>query len=275
MKDQLLVSFSGGLTSGYMMNRLNLLFREQYEMMFVFANTGQEDERTLIFVDRCAREWSIPVVWVEAVVHHGERKSSSHRIVTFETASRNGEPFEEVIKKYGIPNKPFPHCTRELKKKAIRSYVKSLGIEDYKTAIGIRLDEPKRVKDNAEQEGIVYPLVHWFPSTKPLIYDWWDYQPFNLGLKSYQGNCTWCWKKSITKLVRIAVETPQFFEFPLRMEKKYAMAGPSGQPQTFFREHRSAQDILGMSRLLQPGLFTENDEEDAGCSESCEAFPDD
>lgn len=275
MKDKLLVSFSGGLTSGYMMHRLWTEYGDKYDMIFVFANTGQEDERTLIFVDRCGKEWRIPVVWVEAVVHHGERKSSGHRVVTFETASRNGEPFEEVIKKYGIPNKPFPHCTRELKKNTIRSYMDSVGYEDCLTAIGIRLDEPRRIKENAEKQKVVYPLNHWFPTVKSQINDWWDLQPFNLGLRNYQGNCTWCWKKSTSKLVRIAQETPEFFNFPTRMEKQYSMAGPSGQPQTFFREHRSAQDILAMSLSLQPGLFSEDNDEDAGCSESCEAFPDD
>jgi len=36
-------------------------------------------------------------------------------LVTFETASRNGEPFEEMIQKYGITNMQSPQCTRNLK----------------------------------------------------------------------------------------------------------------------------------------------------------------
>jgi 3'-phosphoadenosine 5'-phosphosulfate sulfotransferase (PAPS reductase)/FAD synthetase len=94
-----------------------------YQIIFGFANTGKEREETLVFVDRCDREWGLNLVWVEALVNHDQRKSSGHKIVSFETAARNGEPFEEVIKKYGIPNKPFPHCTRELKRNALQSYL--------------------------------------------------------------------------------------------------------------------------------------------------------
>jgi hypothetical protein len=269
---KLLVSFSGGLTSGYMMRRLMLDYAAQYEMVFVFANTGQENEKTLRFVDRCDRDWNASVVWIEAVTYHDERKSSGHRIVDFTTASRNGEPFEQVIKKYGIPNKPFPHCTRELKRNAINSFRNSIGWADCLSAIGIRADEPKRVKPSAEKEGIVYPLAHWFPTNKAMVNDWWEDQPFSLGLKSYEGNCMWCWKKSGSKLIRIATETPEVFEFPSRMEEQYAMAGPSGQPQVFFRGHQSAKDILATANLVHPGLLFEDPDEDAGCGESCEAF---
>lgn len=272
MKEKLLVSVSGGETSGYMARRLQIEYSDKYEMVFVFANTGQELEKTLVFVDRCDKEWGLNIVWTEAVVYHDERKSCGHRVVTFNTASRDGKPFEEVIKKYGIPNKPFPHCTRELKKNTINSYRNSIGWKDCFSAIGIRRDEPKRVKPSADAERIVYPLFHWFPTVKPEIRDWWDDQPFQLGLKSYQGNCSWCWKKSTTKLIRIAKETPEVFMFPDRMEREYAMAGPSGQPQVFFRDHRSANDILGMAEILQPGLLFEDPDEDSGCSESCEAF---
>lgn len=255
-----------------MLRRLILEYRDRYEIIVVFSNTAQENEKTLIFVDRCSREWGVEIVWVEAVVYHDERKSSGHKIVTFETASRHGEPFEEVIKKYGIPNNPFPHCTRELKKNAINSFRNSIGWADCLMAIGIRFDEPKRIRTNAETEGIVYPLFHWFPTIKPEINDWWERQPFSLGLQSYEGNCTWCWKKSETKLIRIAKETPEVFNFPMRMEERYAMAGPSGQPQVFFRGHKSANDILAIADLMQPRLSFEDPDEDSGCSESCEAF---
>src|SRR5690606_18506649 len=89
----------------------------------VFANTGRENEETLKFVKRCSEHWNVHITWIEAVVNHGERVGSGHRVVSFETASRNGEPYEEVIKKYGIPNKGYPHCNRELKLNPLRSFV--------------------------------------------------------------------------------------------------------------------------------------------------------
>src|SRR6185437_11063399 len=199
---KLLVSFSGGRTSAYMAHRLMNEFAG--ELRFVFANTGCEDERTLIFVDRCAKEWGIEIVWIEALVHHGERVSCTHRIVDFATASRHGEPFEQMILKYGIPNKNFPHCTRELKQRPIQSYMRAIGWDEEFTAIGIRSDEPGRINPKREELRLVYPLAHWFPTNKRSINEWWDDQPFKLGLMEHEGNCVWCWKKSLTKLIRIA-----------------------------------------------------------------------
>lgn len=273
-KLKLFVSVSGGETSGYMAKRLHDEYAGAYDMRFGFANTGLERPETLVFVDRMAREWNLPIVWLEAVVHHDERLGCTHRIVDFATASRQGEPFEEVIKKYGIPNKAYPHCTRELKLNPIRSYLASIGWQDCLRAVGIRLDEPKRVRKDAIAERIIYPLVTMFPSDKPAIRDWWDFQPFQLGLKDYEGNCQACWKKSTTKLVRIGKENPRAFEFPNRMEETYGLSGHNidGTKRTFFREHRSAKDIVTLAQLLNPPQHIERPDENSGCSESCEAF---
>ena len=53
---RLFISFSGGRTSAYMARRLLRDRPADTEIVTVFANTGQEDERTLEFVDRCDRE---------------------------------------------------------------------------------------------------------------------------------------------------------------------------------------------------------------------------
>src|SRR6266850_5528795 len=263
MRHRLLVSFSGGRTSAFMAKRLKDYYAHVFEMIFVFANTGQEREETLVFADRCDREWGLGLVWVEAVVHHSEKIGCTHRIVTFETASRHGEPFEEVIKKYGIPNKAYPHCTRELKLNPIRSYMESIGWQGASTAVGIRIDEPKRIRKDAADNGIAYPLVNLFPTTKPQILDWFGEQPFDLELLDHQGNCTWCWKKSMRKHVRLVHESPEIFEFPARMEASYGLAGynEDGTKRTFFREHRSTEDIISIAELLNPGRLEFQDED--------------
>lgn len=48
-KQKILVSFSGGETSAFMINWL-LKNMPEYEYKFVFANTGEENEETLVFV---------------------------------------------------------------------------------------------------------------------------------------------------------------------------------------------------------------------------------
>ena len=56
-----------------------------------------------------------------------------------------------------MPTKFGGHCTRELKTAPIHSYIKSLGINDYKTAIGIRYDEKHR-KNEDPKKRFIYPL---------------------------------------------------------------------------------------------------------------------
>lgn len=169
----LIVQFSGGETSGVMRWLLGKKFPDR-EIHTLFENTGKENEATLEFVHRCDSYFDWRVIWLEAVVHHGERKASTHKVVDFESASRRGEVFEEVIKKYGLPNMVYTHCTRELKINPKNSFIKSLGFKDgeYETAVGIRADEMHRLSENKEariKEGIIYPLIDIYPMNKKMV----------------------------------------------------------------------------------------------------------
>lgn len=288
VNNRLFISFSGGETSGYMTYRLLQDLPEQYkEVVVIFANTGQESEETLEFVEACDKAFNLKVVWVEAIPYFNQRKASGYKLVNFETASRDGTPYEEMIKKYGIPNKAAPHCTRELKLNAMTSYVHSIGWKKgtYDTAIGIRIDEMQRVSQEALlNRSIIYPLVDWKVSKKE-VRDFWERQAFRLNLKEHQGNCTWCWKKSLRKLLTLAVENPKIFEFPARMELLYAKAGTNKSEEhnrVFFRNNMSTKELLELSKQpFEPftdtyrvslDTFDETLDSAGGCSESCEVF---
>lgn len=219
---KLLISFSGGETSAYMLWWILKKWKEKYDIKIVFANTGYENEETLIFIQKCSEYFNCEIVWVEALVNKENRKGTRHKVVNFKTASRNGEPFEDVIKKYGIPNQSTPHCNRELKLAPIKSYLRSIGWRKYYSAIGIRIDEIDRMNKNRVKKKILYPLISNQPMTKPKVNFWWTQQPFRLNLKGYQGNCKACWKKSDAKLYTILKENPDHFEFIERMEQKYS-----------------------------------------------------
>ena len=238
-REKLLVSFSGGETSAYLAKWLIDNKSENYDMVFVFANTGDEEEETLKFVDLCASKWNIDIVWVEAVVHHGERVGSTHKVVDFNTASRNREPFKEVIKKYGIPNQNFLHCNREMKLNPIKSYMKSIGWKKYKTAIGIRVDEFDRVNKNRVKQRLIYPLVSDKPTTKQEVSHWWSTQDFRLKLRSYNTNCRTCWKKSDKVLAQTYRDNPKYFDFNKNMESDYGQG-----KYTFFRNGRTTDELI-------------------------------
>ena len=58
----LLVSFSGGETSGFMAQWIKDHLDDMYdEIVFVFANTGLENEQTLEFVKKCDEHFNLNV----------------------------------------------------------------------------------------------------------------------------------------------------------------------------------------------------------------------
>lgn len=258
------VSFSGGETSGYMSKRLLDIFpREQ--LTFMFANTGAEHPRTLDFVNECDVRWGLNLVWLEAVVDPRKRFGTSHRVVTYESASRKGEPFENVISKYGIPNKPYPHCSRELKTRPMRSFVRANSPRgDFQIAIGMRSDEIDRQAVDAKRKRYIYPMIGMFPTFKSDVKAFWATQDFGLNLPEHLGNCVFCWKKSDRKLGMVVREQPGWFDFAARMEQTYSMRN-SNQPRTFFRSGRSA-----LQMVAQYGSGAVGSDEHDGCSESCE-----
>lgn len=276
-RNKILVSFSGGRTSGYMTHKILQQLPSHVEARVVFANTGQEDNRTLDFVKNCQEVFGWDIYWVEAEVRPEKGKGTEHKVVDYYSASRNGEPFEQVISKYGIPNQSMPHCTRELKLQPIKSLVRSWGwkSKEYLSAVGIRADEIDRMSAYAEKEGLIYPLVSW-GIKKPDVLSWWQKQNFDLYLPEHRGNCTWCWKKSFKKLVQVYREDPSIFDFPKKMEEVHGMKGAlakkSGKEQVFFRGNRSADDIIEMALSDHIGYEDPNYTEE--CAESCEVFSD-
>jgi len=296
MADRLLISFSGGETSAYMTRWIMQNWRERYDdILVVFANTGQENEQTLEFVHACDVAFGFGTRWIEAVQYPGERKSSGFKIVNFDTANREGAPFEASIKKYGIPNQKFKDCTRGLKQKPIEAFARSYGWENgsYDLAIGIRADEIDRVSVRASERRIVYPLAFEHPMTKPKINSWWADQTFRLELKGYQGNCKWCWKKSLRKHLTIIAENPAAYDFPRRMEERYGLVGPeflrypplpAGYKRTFFRGNKSVEDLFAEYETKKGTFVPAHDDAivfdadldmGAGCEESCEVFGED
>jgi 3'-phosphoadenosine 5'-phosphosulfate sulfotransferase (PAPS reductase)/FAD synthetase len=284
-KKPVVVSFSGGQTSAYMAWWLHNNIQDVFDLHYVFANTGAEGEETLRFINRCATEWCIHIHWIEADVNPESGKGTRYRETNFINASRNGDPFEDVIKKYGIPNQAYPHCTRELKLAPINAWVKANRLDDRLMAVGIRADEVDRVSPSAKDNGIIYPLIQWHPTTIDDVNAWWDQQPFKLEIPQFRGNCTGCWKKSFRKLGTIYQSTPEVFEFYDRMEREYGLAGANvdGTPRTFFRGHKSVDDIklltldpdfkpFAESEIRQTDLFWDA----AGaCSESCDIYAED
>lgn len=283
-KPNLLVSFSGGRTSAFMLKWIYDNWQDQYNLLTVFANTGKEEPETLDFVQECADRWSIDIVWVEAVHRNQNGNPFSKmgwavraKVVDYNTCSRNGEPFEQMLSVLGIPSTNAPFCSDQLKRKVIEDYCRQIGFKDYYKAIGIRADEVDRVNPKFRENKILYPLISNHPMTKNMVLDWWSQNDFNLNVHPDLGNCNACWKKDIKRLMRIAKNQPKVYDWWQDMTDKYGHLNPRETdlepPFNFYRGNLSPKDIFYLQELdsKQLSLLFKTEKLD-GCSESCEAF---
>ena len=192
--NRLFISFSGGKTSAYMTKLLLDYYNTQpvgVQIVVLFANTGAEHDKTLEFIHKCDQQFGFMTTWIEAVVHHGERVGSTHKVVTHETAARSGELYEDSVKKYGTFNPANPSCTQKVKINPMTSFLRLIGWEkgSYSTAIGIRADEIDRISQFARLEfGAIYPLADMGITNHDVI-EWWDSQSFNLEIDDLGGGC--------------------------------------------------------------------------------------
>lgn len=187
-----------------------------------FQNTGREMPETLDFVQECASRWGVNVVWMEY-----RPQEPFFEIVSHNSASRNGEPFEALIrKKQYLPNQQARFCTIELKIRTAKRWLVSLGWTEWTNAIGIRADEQRRIRpENDKMKDRWYtwqPLNHAGVSKHDVAL-FWRKQAFDLRLpnvkgNSWLGNCDGCFLKSEANLAALAREYPDRHKWWEEME---------------------------------------------------------
>ncbi len=233
-----------------------------------FANTGKEKEETLVFVKQVGEYLNREIVWLEfddTIIDHSEKGlwfcnffsgviKPGFKVVTFETASRKGEPFELLLRKRNfLPNVVARFCTQELKIRPQKKFLMSIGFERWVSYIGIRHDEPHRWvtttqnQNNKQRWDNECPMVEW-GTTKQHVNEYWQGMPFNLNLQAHEGNCDLCFLKGKHKRLQIIRDKPETADWWDAMEKHYGAT---------WIKHYSVQDLIRAAN--QPLLFDEYD----------------
>jgi 3'-phosphoadenosine 5'-phosphosulfate sulfotransferase (PAPS reductase)/FAD synthetase len=267
------ISFSGGRTSAYMLYQVLQAHggKMPADGVVCFANTGKEEEATLKFVRDCSVNWGVKIHWIEYCDH--EDPTQRYREVTYETASRNGEPFEAIIRKRQyLPNPVTRFCTSELKIRTMACFLKQSGlfddwskseIESHAGWIGLRYDEARRAAKIADKRRI--PL-YTARVTVQDISDFWEVQPFNLELPTYKGrtlagNCDLCFLKPLNQVATLIAEKPERAIWWANMEALALASKPSGAT---FRKDRPNYSSMVKFAADQLSLL-DPDEEGIAC----------
>jgi 3'-phosphoadenosine 5'-phosphosulfate sulfotransferase (PAPS reductase)/FAD synthetase len=207
------IQFSGGRTSAFM------LAMAPDEVVPSFQNTGREHTKTLDFVERVGDAVQKEIVWLEfrPPKHVGDPpKAFGWERVSHRTASRRGEPFQEFMlainayrKACGNPQiAPWVNgriCTTHLKHRVLDHYLKGVGVDGHDRWVGLRADELHRVAGLRRQETTTRTLTAPLADAgviKANVNEFWSWQPFDLGIEEYDGNCDGCFLKDQADLSR-------------------------------------------------------------------------
>ena len=276
------INVSGGRSSGYMLRQILDAHDGKLpdRTAAVFCNTGKERPETLDFVRDMETHWSVPISWIE---YHwrpnaaGGKADPKHTfaLVNHDTASRNGEPFEQMIQvKRMLPTIIKRFCTSELKVMTVKRYCSSLGWprNQQTRVLGIRSDEQRRVNKVLFETCMTeYPMV-FAGVDRATVGEFWDRAPFDLHIDSSVGNCDLCFLRGARKTVDILRDRPDLADWWIRMEDYRHTIRKKTMPKMMqFREEHSVREMLEMAQtpaLSKLGL-PEPGDDDSGVDCFC------
>ena len=222
------VNVSGGRSSAYMLRQVLAAhggtLPDRCEA--VFANTGRERPETLDFVQALSDRWHVPITWLEfghdASAGEGRTKYRAE-VVSRETASLDGKPFDALLRVGWLPSVTRRICTSELKVGTIDRYLwqaHKLTRRQTRKLIGFRFDEPARWKPALFQHcEVAYPMVD-AGVTAGDVAAFWQRQAFDLAMPSDRGNCDLCYLKPRRNLVATIAAEPSRADWWIEAERR-------------------------------------------------------
>lgn len=260
-----LISFSGGRTSAYMLKMILDAHGGTLpdDVHVTFANTGKEHEETLRFVHECGSRWGVKIHWLE-FVDYRKRAGASGRFVEvgFNSASRNGEPFQRLIDlKKSVPTQRHRWCTEFLKVKVLFDFAETIGLVagQYAECIGLRADEKRRIdrlSNDARNEchTLAFPLSE-AGARREDVDAFWAASDFDLALPRGLGNCDHCPMIGTDSRIRRAQLDPAGTEQWARWEMDTGYR---------FGKFLSFVEVLGLAASSPQMPLSEDDDSECG-----------
>lgn len=252
-----IMGVSGGRSSGMLWCLAVLAAREGgwEPPRASFQNTGEEDVKTIRFIANLREVHLFPMLEYRPPPAIGAAPKESQFVeVTPDTCSMKGEPFDMmlqaladyrwIVKGLG-PVAPWARrrlCTAYMKIKVQMNYChRTLGWTEWEAWIGLRADEPDRLRDLRYSEwqsggGDQSAPLADLRIDKKDVYRFWEGQPFDLELyeddDAVRGNCGLCFVKDEADRARAAYADPDRLARWLLREKAFGKFTPDGAPTT-------------------------------------------
>lgn len=275
-----LISFSGGRTSGFMLKHILDAHGGTLpaDVHVAFANTGREMPETLDFVQECSERWGVRIVWLEFDLQAEHRT----KIVSHNSASRNGEPLSAVLGLRAMPANPVARfCTIDSKIKRLQAYMRRiLGYSAWSSVVGLRADEMSRVEKQRRRaesgkdgKGIGIPVMPLADAgvSRHDVAAWWGRQPFdlrleNVGGRTPLGNCDVCFLKNTATIIGILRERPDLADWWIAQERRFESTKHPGSYAHFRKDRPSYAELLRLSQDQGDLLTFEPQEESVDCA---------
>lgn len=198
--------------------------RERFNVEYIFCDTGAEHPKTYQFVRDIARYFDIGITCLRTKIEfiEGVGGPASYSVIPLSECTNDLKPFHDLIKKCGTPTAAAAECTNILKSIPSDKYCnEKYGKRNYIKWLGIRVDEPNRIKIVEAQTDMFSKLLPKKRSTVPLRYlgeiseytkgdviKFWSEMPFDLDIPEELGNCVFCIKKGNNKVALAAKKEP-------------------------------------------------------------------
>ncbi|HAT1512375.1 TPA: phage N-6-adenine-methyltransferase [Morganella morganii] len=272
-----IVSFSGGRTSAYLVHLMEQKrVSENLNVKYVFMDTGAEHPKTYEFIRNVVKHWNIDLVCLRLVVDPKLGNGNSYRVMNADEICADLQPWVDACGKYGTPYVHGAFCTRTMKLEPFERYCKENYPDGYHSWLGIRADEPRRLKP---RDGVSY-LADISDFDKQDILNWWKEQLFDLAIPEHLGNCVFCIKKGINKIALAARDEPgmaaQFMDV-ITSDTVRVVERRQQENKIMYRGNNSLESIIAMfsdqTRDDIAATIRGTGGYDSGsCSESCEAL---
>lgn len=282
----IICSFSGGRTSAMMtitiaaMKGAGLITAP---VEYIFMDTGAEHPKTYEFLKKVVDFAGIDLTCLRAVFGP-PGQGVRHEALCVDEIGYDLTVWKKMLAKHSTPYTPSGgFCTTRMKQEPAIHYLNAkYGKGGYTQALGMRIDEPRRLLRNGKKKR--FYMADILPDVEKIdVLMFWRRMPFDLEIPEWLGNCVFCVKKRPNKIALAAMDAPDLADDFWRVltSPDVKLADSGRDPLVMYRDYstldgiRRSFDGIDRGEIIARLRATKIEDEPNSCSESCEVIFDD